>query len=1205
MMMRTFLLTTLWCLMVFTSQAQVEHLKMQFDFSNTSGTDVTDTTSGITAKLMGQATVMAMGQYHVLNLGNGTGYLDMTRSAGELVRSLEDFTVSVFYRVDADASLSGAGHFLWCFSQSAANTQTASPYTAYRLNAQRMATSTGGWGSETGMEVGSASEKGSWIHFLYRQTGKKGELFLNGKRVAQLSTMPVLKDAFTAVPAYNWIGRPPFSGDNYLKQTLVTDFRLYDTAVSDDVVAQFASQLSDLEYAYQHGGGGDNSSLLNAITEAEALLAQSSSYPEGAVVMLRDALTVARNISEQDLGQIAFDNSESDLREVMSSYKTAKGKSFDVSGISTDYDTNRGFRHPGGLHTQADFDRIKRQLEERNPIVVEAYEKLKNAEYARSDIQTYPVEVIVRGGSSGQNYINAARGATMAYQNALRWKIEGTKANANAAVRILMAWARTCKLVSGDSNWALAAGLYGYQFAQAAELMRDYEGWSREDFEAFKQWMLTVWYPGNINFLRGRNGTWENYVGNQGGIRPGHYWSNWPLCNALAVLSIGILCDDVFIYNQGMSFMKYDQVGTFQDPRTANPILSDGCTEFIGNLIVTTSESALETGAYGKLGQMQESGRDGGHAAMALGLAVDICKLAWNQGDDLFSYMDNRMAAGIEFVAACTQNVQGLPWTNYKYVDCRTAWHNGWLMTGPAEPAEVRNYWGTVIGHYEGVKGVKMPFAEKAYTQMGIDVGGMGGTSGPYDHLGYSVLMNTHDTQLCPEDQRPTLLKPRMEVNGKTIDHNELGGLRNTYVVQSTQPVTLGTTIKLMPQLPEGEEDTGRWQWNTGENTKDITITANRSYVYRATYTNANGIQSEQAFTIAVEGDCTPSRLNYSIQANGEQVGDTTATVFYGTKLSFSASDAAGWYPAVVWDNGMSGSQVNYGPITTERTIQAYVLSQGERKEVVNFHIKLKYLQPNIAVNGTLLENTTTIIATEGDNITLQPYVPTALGKVNYAWSDGSTDATLTLSNIATSAIHTVTISWEGHSETIRYEVFVKGNDTSRVIPSGNYMLRHAATDTYLTCNGLQQPVSFTEGSTENPQQNQIWYINPTSNRHSILSLPDSLSLSLLGSTTSVVLKSFYFEGAEGIERYAFHSGTGSSSRYWSVAEDGSVSINTQASITDFPFELIPADASSIVSTLSTSSAQGHIYDLQGRIVKNPDKKGIYIQNGRKLLIIH
>ena len=1204
--MKKHVLTAFYCLFLLmgNAQAQDEHLKMQFDFSNTSGTNVKDATSGITAKLMGQAQVVTMGQYHVLDLGNGTGYLDMTRSAGELVRSLGDFTVSVYYRVDAGASLSGAGHFLWCFSQSAANTQTASPYTAYRLNAQRMATSTGGWGSEIGMEVGSESEKGRWIHFLYRQAGKKGELFLNGKCVAQLATMPVLKDVFTAVPAYNWIGRPPFSGDNYLKQTLVTDFRLYDTAVSNEEVAQLVAELPNLEYAYEHGGGGNNSKLLAAISEAEALLAQSANYPEGAIVMLRDALTVARNMAAQDLGQLVFDNCESDLREVMSSYKSAKGKNFDVSGISNDgYDTNRGFRHPGGLHTQADFDRIKRQLAEKNPTVVAAYDKLKNAEYARSDIQTYPVEVIIRGGSSGQNYLNAARGATMAYQNALRWKIEGTKANANAAVRILMAWARGCKLVSGDSNWALAAGLYGYQFAQAAELMRDYDGWSREDFETFKEWMLTVWYPGNINFLRGRNGTWENYVGNQGGIRPGHYWSNWPLCNALAVISIGILCDDVFIYNQGMSFMKYDQVGTFQDPRTANPILSDGCTEFIGNLVVTTSQSPLETGAYGKLGQMQESGRDGGHAAMALGLAVDICKVAWNQGDDLFSYMDNRMAAGIEFVAACTQNVQGLPWTNYKYVDCRTAWHNGWLMEGPAEPAEVRNYWGTVIGHYEGVKGVKMPFAEKAYTQMGIDAGGMGGTSGPYDHLGYSVLMNTYDTQLCPEDQRPTLLKPRMEVNGKTIDHNELGGLRNTYMVQSTQPVALGTTIKLMPQLPEGEEDTGQWRWNTGETTKDLSITAQRSYVYRVTYTNANGIESEQAFTIAVEGDCVPSRLNYGIYANGTQVGDTAATVFYGTKLSFSAGDAAGWYPAVEWDNGMRGSQMNYGPIATERTIRAYVLSQGERKEAVDFHIHLKYIQPNMVVNGSLLENTTTLVASVGDNITLQPYVPTALGKVNYAWSNGSTDASLTLDNVSTSAILSVNISWEGHSETINYEVFVKGDDTSRIIPSGNYMIRHAATDTYLTCNGLQQPVTFTEGSVDSPQQNQMWYINSSSNRHSLQSLLDSLSLNILGNTSSTVLKPFYFEGAEGIDRYALHSGMGSSARYWSVTENGELSINTQSAVTDFPFELLPVDEASSISSLASSPVHIITYDLQGRIVKGPLKKGIYIQNGCKVVL--
>ena len=157
-----------------------------------------------------------------------------------------------------------------------------------------------------------------------------------------------------------------------------------------------------------------------------------------------------------------------------------------------EYYTDRGFIHPGGLHTQADFDRVKQQIVDGNEKVTQAYNILVQSEYSQSSVQTYPVETIVRGGGVGENYMNACRGAAMAYQNALRWKIDGTKANANAAVRVLMAWANTTKYIGGDSNYALAAGLYGYQFAQAAELMRDYEGWSREDFRQFQQWMLSV-----------------------------------------------------------------------------------------------------------------------------------------------------------------------------------------------------------------------------------------------------------------------------------------------------------------------------------------------------------------------------------------------------------------------------------------------------------------------------------------------------------------------------------------------------------------------------------------------------------------------------------------------------------------------------------------------------------------------------------------
>ena len=138
-----------------------------------------------------------------------------------------------------------------------------------------------------------------------------------------------------------------------------------------------------------------------------------------------------------------------------------------MAAMAQTYDANRGFRHPGGLHTQADFDRVKAQLADGNERVTAAYNVLKTAAYAQPGVQTYPVETIVRGGT-GENYINAARGATMAYQNALRWKIEGNEACARGAVRILMAWANSTKEISGSSDQCLAVGLYGYEFAQAA-----------------------------------------------------------------------------------------------------------------------------------------------------------------------------------------------------------------------------------------------------------------------------------------------------------------------------------------------------------------------------------------------------------------------------------------------------------------------------------------------------------------------------------------------------------------------------------------------------------------------------------------------------------------------------------------------------------------------------------------------------------------
>ena len=733
--------------------------------------------------------------------------------------------------------------------------------------------------------------------------------------------------------------------------------------------------------------------------------------------------------------------------------------SFATSWAQTNgYDSSdRGFIHPGGLHTQADFDRIKQQLAEGNEKVTEAYNVLKNAEYAQPGVVSYPVETIIRGGS-GENYINAARGATMAYQNALRWKIEGNAACAKNAVKILMAWANTTKAVSGTSDQCLAKGIYGYEFAQAAELMRDYEGWSREDFNTFKRWMLDVWYPGIQSFLRYRNGTWPN--SSTWWQAPGHYWSNWGLCNAMAAISIGILCDDVFIYNQGMSFIKYDQVGNFKEPPTLhnggycnNCIHNDGLTEFWGNLIVTTSEWEGETGAYGKVGQLNESGRDAGHAAMSLGLAVDIAHMAWNQGDDLFSYMDHRLAAGTEYLAAQCQSVEGLPWTNYHYGTNGYYYSDSraWLMTGPALGAQMRAYWGTVIGHYEGIKGVKMPYSEWCYKEMGIDDGGTGSTSGDYDHLGYSVLMNTYgntEDGIYLNDNPPTELTGTVTYGGTTYNQTDIGGLKNTYnnTAYALRALKAGTEVTLSPQVADDSEDSGNWQWESGETTREITVTAERSHIYRVTYTNANGVKSHQCFSIAVLGDCNDTRMTASITA-----GDNTVT----------------------------------------KTI-----NEGDDKSIGCM------VTPGTAVTLSLVDNA---------------------GYCNYKWSNSKTTSEISLSAVNESQTLTCTVQTMGGKEqtvTFRLNVYEQ-EETERVVDNANYLIRHRYTDTYLTNRG-DSAVLASENK-ELSQVWMIEHTG-TAAKYNIMSLADSMYLKNTGSMYKLKTRPHRIAFAKGSNYCAFYN---------------------------------------------------------------------------------
>ncbi len=872
-----------------------------------------------------------------------------------------------------------------------------------------------------------------------------------------------------------------------------------------------------------------------------------------------------------------------------------------TAGAQESYDTNRGFRHPGGLHTQDDFDRIKALLAAGDETVTAALNVLRTAAYAQSSAATYPSETIVRGGS-GENYINAARGAAIAYQNALRWKIDGNTSCAKHAVDVLMAWARTTKYITGTSDQCLARGLYGYEFAQAAELMRDYEGWTREDFEEFCRWMLDVWYPGAIGFLRNRNGTWEN-VG-KWWQAPGHYWSNWGLCNALCVISIGVLCDDVFIYNQGLSFIKYDQVGTYKDPRTDVPILTDGLTEFWGNLVVTTTAWEGETGAYGKVGQTNESGRDTGHAAMALGLAVDIAHQGWNQGDDLFSWMDHRIAAGIEYVAAQCQNIENLPWTNYHYYSSGYYWTDSrsWLMTAPALGAQLRPYWGTVIGHYEGVKGVRMPFSEWCAEEVGIDGGGAGATSGGYDHLGYSVLMNYRD-HMATEAERPTELTPEITYGGKTYQRNDAGGLVNTYqtTAEASRALAKGTVVTMKANLPSGESDTGLWKWSTGETTRSISVEANRSQIYRVTYTNANGVKSEQCFSIAVQGDCREANVKPHITVDGVTSDTASATVYYGENVTLSVTDAQG-YGNCLWSTGSKNFSITLSSVTAPRDLECEVVSQGGQRTTLKFHLDVRESQQQITVDGVTLEDTASVTVGLGSDVSFTLYVPQALSGGTAVWEDGTEGLTYTMAAIDATQAHRLRYTVKG--ETREYPFSVTVQETAREL-TGAYAIRHRESGLLLTSG---TPLTFEPRKMigETLDASQQWTVTTSGTNYAI---QNSEGKYISGSGSLIQRRNNHNITFLAPYNYAaLNAATGT--KFWQMTENRALQIGPDTELEGYPFEIITAEEATGVDEVKNEklkvkneASDDAWYDISGRKVTKPAKGRFYIVNGEKVFI--
>lgn len=400
-------------------------------------------------------------------------------------------------------------------------------------------------------------------------------------------------------------------------------------------------------------------------------------------------------------------------------------------------DVSITFKHPGAYVNAEDIARAKAAVTAANATdpVYAAWQSFIYSPWAQETIQPNVLETVVRGDPTGtgttENYIVCDQQAAAAFQLALRWQISGDTKFAEASRAILNAWAAGCKkITANDSNQYLLAGFQGHAFANAAELLRSYEGWTAAEQAKFGQWLKDLWYAKNYWFI-------DNHGGSN--VCDLHYWSNWELANLASILAIGIYLEDEDMVNYvNRQFLTGKGSGAVKNLVPYDPV--------------------EDPSGHGLIAQSMESGRDQGHGTLVASMTAELCRMAQNVGLDFWGAENSRVLAMFEYTAKYNLTPQittTMPFTEYKYcVGCSCSGNHGATHTTVSSDGRgtTRPCWELIYAHYAKEKGqaayYSKLFAEQLRYTNGVLTGDggagdarYGSTSGAFDQLGWGTLL--------------------------------------------------------------------------------------------------------------------------------------------------------------------------------------------------------------------------------------------------------------------------------------------------------------------------------------------------------------------------------------------------------------------------------------------------------------------------------
>jgi hypothetical protein len=343
----------------------------------------------------------------------------------------------------------------------------------------------------------------------------------------------------------------------------------------------------------------------------------------------------------------------------------------------------RTFAHPGISHKRSDLDRMKYMVQAGKEPWKSSFQNLSQNPYASYNyaVQGDPsvTRLVEPSSIAGYNYEKFKYDALAAYYNAIMWYITGDERHAKKSVQCFNAWANITHIESNGTK-ALDAGRVIWKMLEGAEIIKStYTGWAQSDIAKFKAMLVYPGYSTTVEPTAAINAEdatfyWYMYNGDPGRHgNQGHFAMR-------GIMAMGIFLDNEVMYDRALRYMmgmphRTDDLPYPSGPRTtsASPsYTSDYYDEYTLNATVgTTPDYGYNEPIANYIwenGQPQEASRDQSHTITAVAIINTLCEIAWNQGDDMYSFLDYRPLLGIEWGMRYNASL------NYSFPDQTTPW---------------------------------------------------------------------------------------------------------------------------------------------------------------------------------------------------------------------------------------------------------------------------------------------------------------------------------------------------------------------------------------------------------------------------------------------------------------------------------------------------------------------------------------------------